>query len=87
MRRLAYISILIGVWLFGMTALMLGLDDLLFRGRLPGWFLFCGAQLAAFATVSLVEEAAEVLDRIHPGLRRRFFVCSAGVAQRQLPGS
>jgi len=63
MRRLAYISILIGVWLIGMAGLMLGLDDLLFGGRLPGWLLFSGAQLAAFSVVSLAEEFAEWLGK------------------------
>jgi hypothetical protein len=37
MRRLAYILILIGVWLVGMAGLMLGMDSLLIRlsSRMP----------------------------------------------------
>jgi len=58
MRRLAYISILVALWLFGMAALMLGLDGLFHPPFCPQ-ALFAGASFAAFATVSLAEEVAE----------------------------
>jgi len=86
MRRLAYILTLTVIWAASMAALALGLDGLEHPPFVP-IALISGAYFGAISTVSLAEEIAEVLGRIHPGLRRRFFVCSAGVAQRQLPGS
>src|SRR5262245_10286793 len=99
MRRAAYISILIGLWLFGMATLMIGLDDLLFRGHLLGWFLFGGGYWAALCSVALAEEVAEwratrdyrpncpLGRRGSGGWGRVFRHCSEAVAQRQLPGS
>jgi hypothetical protein len=58
MRRWAYISILISLWLFGMAGLMLGMDSLLHPPFFPH-ALFAGGSFAAFATGSLAEEVAE----------------------------
>jgi hypothetical protein len=62
MRRAAYICSLGLVWLAGMGALMLGMDSLLHPPFFPH-ALFAGGSFAAFATVSLAEEVAEVLGR------------------------
>jgi hypothetical protein len=86
MRHVAYILTLIVIWAVSMTALALGLDGLEHPPFIPH-ALLAGAYFGAISTVSLAEEIAEAFGGIHPGLRRRFFVCSAGVAQRQLPGS
>jgi hypothetical protein len=60
MRRLAYIGILVGVWLVGMAELMLGLDGLLFgRAELSGWFILGGASMAGTLTVTAAEEIAD----------------------------
>jgi hypothetical protein len=62
MRHAAYISILIGLWLFGMAALMLGMDSLLHPPFFPH-ALLAGAYFGAISTVSLAEEIAEALGR------------------------
>jgi|SRR5262245_17200201 len=62
MRRWAYILTLLAIWAASMGALVLGLDGLFGApggSVLCGWFIFGGAQTAAFATVSLAEEVAE----------------------------
>jgi hypothetical protein len=58
MRHAAYISILIGLWLFGMAGLMLGMDSVLNPPFIPH-ALFGGAYWAALCSVALAEEAAE----------------------------
>ena len=82
MRRAAYISILIGLWLFSMAALMLGMDSF---GH-PPFFphpLLVGGYWAALCSVALAEELVEWLSqkaskftallppRCHAGLARR----------------
>jgi hypothetical protein len=49
MRRLAYILILIGVWLVGMAGLMLGMDSLLHPPFFPH-ALFAGGYWAALCS-------------------------------------
>jgi hypothetical protein len=62
MRRAAYISILIGLWLSSTAALMLGMDSF---GH-PPFFphaLLVGGYWAALCSVALAEEAAEWLSQ------------------------
>jgi len=67
MRHAAYVLTLLVIWAASMAGLTLGLHDFLFGGPggsvVCGWFIFGGAQTAAFATVSLAEEVAEILFR------------------------
>jgi len=86
MRHAAYILTLVVIWTASMAAVVLGLDGLEHPPFIP-YALIAGGYFGAITTVTLAEEIAEAFGGIHPGLRRRFFVCSAGVAQRQLPGS
>jgi hypothetical protein len=65
MRYVAYISILIGVWLFGMAALMLGVDGLLHPPFVPV-ALISGAYFGAITTVCLAEEVAEAIGSARP---------------------
>jgi len=76
-HRIAYISILFGVWLVGMAGLMLGMDSLLHPPFFPH-ALFAGGYWAALCSVALVEEVGEWLSQ-----RRR----SASKSVRLLPTS
>jgi len=81
-HRIAYISILFGVWLVGMAGLMLGMDSLLHPPFFPH-ALFAGGYWAALCSVALAEELVEWLSqkaskstallppRCHAGLARR----------------
>jgi hypothetical protein len=62
MRRLAYICILVGVWLVGMAALLLGLDSILHPPFFP-LAIFAGGYWAALCSVLLAEEASEWMGK------------------------
>jgi len=63
MRQAAYLTLLSLLAIAGMAELALGLDGLLDHPPFVPIALVGGAWLAAFAVVSLAEEAAEVLGR------------------------
>jgi len=63
MRYCAYLLTLTVIWVASMTGLVWGLNGFLFGGAGPGlsgWLIFSGAQIAAFASVSLAEEVADL---------------------------
>jgi len=65
MRRLAYISTLLAVWIAGMLALMLGMDSLWHPPFSPQ-ALFAGGYWAALSSVALAEELVEWLSQKTP---------------------
>jgi len=64
MRRAAYITLLLAIWLVSLAALALGLDGLLGHPPFIPVALISGAYFGALSTVSLAEEIAEALGRI-----------------------
>jgi hypothetical protein len=60
MRRVLYVSLLAVLWIAGMTAVILWLDNWLNgSGRLP-MIIFAAASWTGTATVALAEEVAEL---------------------------
>src|SRR5262245_30860294 len=62
MRRTAYVLTLIALWAASVAALLLGMDSFWHPPLFPH-ALLAGAYFGALSTVSLAEEAAEVLGQ------------------------
>jgi hypothetical protein len=71
MRRSAYVCSLIGTWLAGLAALVLGLDSIQHPPFIP-LALVVGAYWAAVCSVLLAEEAADWMARRRAALTGEF---------------
>ena len=72
MRQAAYISILIGLWLFSMAALMLGMDSLGIRPSFRTRFSVALAEeLVEWLSQKASKSTALLPPRCHAGLARR----------------